>query len=58
MKCPHCEYEQDDVIKGDFYALPINVEREEKEQYHRSIQRKGVFACPSCSKMFIDLEGW
>ncbi len=61
MKCPHCEYEHgftwvgDNYTRiegehGDFYELPVEVKR-----YNGySEQSKYLYACPSCSKTFIE----
>ena len=54
MKCPHCEYfdKEIDGDDGDFYRLPIKMEREES---YRTEQRC-LYACPKCGKTFIDVR--
>ncbi len=60
MKCPHCNYEDgfnNDTLKtaegesGDFYELPVKMERTE---YGFQTRRVSLYACPECSKTFID----
>ena len=63
MECPHCQYkhgwcnESLKVIEGDkgkFFELPIEMER--PTGYLRgSSERKYVYGCPSCSKIFMEL---
>jgi hypothetical protein len=59
MICPHCEYVHGWNSKdlksvegkdGDFYKLPILVER---EGFYNS-DRRNLYACPSCFKTFVD----
>lgn len=63
MKCPHCGYkngwefdtdtlngEKIEGKDGDFFSLQIEMER---KQYYE-LERKELFACPSCKKTFID----
>ena len=59
MECPHCEYlhgwdsgEMKNIEgeKGEFYKLPIDVERDDYD----GVKRLPVHACPSCNKMFIE----
>ena len=62
MKCPHCNYvdgydaennHPDPGQQGDFYRLPVKMEREDPHSYYGSIENVPVLACPSCRKMFI-----
>ena len=62
MKCPHCDYVYDASIKypdqkGEFFRHPIDVERPDLGSYHSGVQKRGVYGCPNCNKMFIDM-GW
>jgi transposase-like protein len=61
--CPHCNYEyrvgypRDGVRevvgdKGDFYSLPIRMERTEEFGWGREYATP--YACPSCKKTFVD----
>lgn len=59
MKCPYCNYEhgwsneQSNVIegvKGDFYALPIKLEK--TDSFY--VDRKDLYACPDCLKVFVN----
>jgi hypothetical protein len=60
ITCPHCNYKhgwdieaQDDAPaeKGEFFALPVKVERESK---YYSDDRKTVYGCPDCLKLFLE----
>ena len=62
MKCPHCEYvdgwsaEKQARVDGDegcFYSLTNDIRAERKEMYDDE-SNLGVYACPSCKKVFID----
>jgi predicted RNA-binding Zn-ribbon protein involved in translation (DUF1610 family) len=63
MKCPHCgyahgsEWVDDDPVDvkgecGDFYELPLEVSR--TSLYNYSKQTRTLYACPSCTKTFIE----
>ncbi len=61
MKCPHCEYEnwwsseKLDIVEGDkgeFYQLPVDMTR---LPYSYREERVKLFACPNCSKTFVEL---
>lgn len=60
--CPHCGYThgtlwENEKFKeihgkdGDFYSLPIEMERE--HDYYTK-QTRQLYACPSCKKTFIE----
>lgn len=66
MKCPHCNYahgfywDGDDPVdicgdEGEFYRLPIGVERERRFSYNPEPERETLYACPKCGKTFIDI---
>lgn len=57
MKCPHCDYENGwsqekaehlEGNKGKFYKLSLPMTR-------RDDQLETLYACPNCSKTFINL---
>lgn len=59
MKCPKCTYENgyDDLTqdrlygdKGDFFRLPLRMEKEDSYGY---INRITLFGCPKCLNVFI-----
>jgi len=60
MKCPHCgyshkEYDFDTKTSsegehGDFYRLPIKIEREEFYDHDAN----AVLGCPACKKVFMN----
>ena len=61
MKCPHCGYHHGwcgetmasiEGERGTFYHLPVELERQAK--YTCAKERINLYACPSCSKTFID----
>lgn len=61
MKCPHCEYENiaiDDEERckngehGDFYELGVNAQR--PSDIYPYIEKKTIYVCPSCEKLFIN----
>lgn len=63
MKCPHCGYEHevwDDTIKkykkvgdrGDFFQLPIKMERAAPFGSWMSDESALVYACPKCGILF------
>lgn len=58
MKCPYCSYEHGwsvdknesiEGVRGEFYVLPIKLERE----YNYREERISLYACPICNKTFI-----
>ncbi len=65
MKCPHCDYVDNEYVKeenttkhvrvngseGAFYELPVKLERE--SDYGRT-QTAYLYACPACRKTFIE----
>lgn len=66
MKCPHCDYidgsywDDNDEYKtvdgeyGDFWRLPVKMERQEMADYHSDGRKQiPLVACPSCTKTFI-----
>jgi len=63
MKCPHCNYtdeynknapaEPNEDRQGDFYKLPIKMEREDPHSYYSSVENVPVIGCPSCRKVFL-----
>jgi len=67
MKCPNCDYkngwdwnDDDQHVEtkgkdGDFYTLPIKVERTENIFDTKTAR---VHACPSCKVVFIDDLGF
>ena len=52
--CPNCGY-TDDGDDGDFFELPVKVERENEYNYGygEKMGRRTLFACPKCRKTFI-----
>ena len=61
MKCPKCEYEHGysneqnnniDGAKGDFWEQPVPLERGSSW----NIERKRLYACPSCGVAFINVD--
>lgn len=59
MKCPHCEYEsgwsseKQEVVEGkcgEFYELPVHMTR----PYFYYEEKVKLFACPDCSKTFVE----
>lgn len=68
MKCPKCncahgfhwedeEYKEVKGILGEFWELPIKLERHVECDYHDSGERKAVvYGCPSCKIVFHDVE--
>ena len=59
MICPHCGYldgwssetcSRTNGVSGSFYKLPVKLERQE----HWETERTSLYACPECSKTFID----
>lgn len=65
MKCPYCEYEHGwsneklgDVKgdKGDFFTTNEENPLLRVDVYSwRRVERKEVFGCPSCGKLFIEV---
>lgn len=62
MKCPHCSYQygidwDDDELlsvegeQGKFWKLAIQMER---EQGWGPTEKTSLYACPGCSKTFIE----
>lgn len=60
MKCPHCGYEHgwsgESLNKiqgkaGEFYILPVQLER---DRSYGGVDRQQLYACPECTKTFID----
>jgi hypothetical protein len=59
MECPHCEYVPEDDCENEFYTLPVKVGRlEDRTNEYRGYYtaQKTVYACPECSKLFIEGE--
>ena len=69
MKCPHCEYldgyywdNDDNYVKadgahGDFWTMPIKMERNVGADYYSDGSRKAdLIGCPKCKKLFLDDE--
>lgn len=63
MICPHCNYEYGSIWngenyieaegkQGDFYKLPVMLEKAEKYSYQ--VDRVNLYACPCCKKTFIE----
>lgn len=65
MECPSCNYQDgyewidDKYVEvegehGDFYRLPIRLEREDNGSYYRSTESVAVFGCPNpeCRNVF------
>ena len=64
MKCTNCGYEDGwvpeklDVVEGEhgeFYILPINMERYDYTTSYNSKQEVSVVGCPKCGNMQIDI---
>lgn len=68
MECPHCNYrkgyywdEDDNYVeainegrdKGDFWSLPVKLERNENSYSFQNAQAS-LYACPKCTKTFIE----
>lgn len=70
MECPHCKYQhgfswyktesQDEKEfknvngeDGEFYRLPVKMQRGNRYGYDDEFET--LYACPSCSKTFIDI---
>lgn len=62
MKCPHCEYEHGwsgeemDVSKGkegEFFQLSNSIQMERSGSYGGTDKRY-VYGCPACNKLFMD----
>lgn len=60
MKCQFCGYfhgwndeklEHEEGDRGDFYKLPIMIERE--GDYMKDVDREKVYACPKCKTVFL-----
>ena len=60
MKCPHCNYEDYSIdkngkykegVEGRFYRLPISMER---QSYYGEKDRREVYGCPACHKIFME----
>jgi len=63
MECPHCHYTHgwsNELCKsitghdGDFYKLPIKMERDSRGTYRCGSEQTPLYACPSCFKTFIE----
>jgi len=67
MECPHCsykhgycwdknnEYKEHEGEHGDFWKLPINMERQVARDYYCDGNKTAeLMACPACKKTFID----
>jgi hypothetical protein len=61
MRCPLCKYlvgynsdtrKDEEPEEGDFYKLPIQMERNEYGRY--PLERTTVYACPKCKQLFIE----
>ena len=62
MECPKCKYEdrwlsaKEVWIKGtegDFFRLPISLERKSDEIYYREKDTADVYGCPNCNNVFM-----
>lgn len=64
MKCPHCEYkhgyewvkeanEKIEGDKGDFFSLPIKMEREAPWEPKEEEQ---IYGCPNCGILFMNVN--
>lgn len=62
MKCPHCEYQHgldwnEDELEnvegeqGEFWKLTLELER---QRGWSPAEKTSLYACPRCSKTFID----
>ena len=51
IKCPSCNYSEETGSHGEFYRLPIMLERKSPDWY--SIQQVRIYGCPKCKKTFI-----
>ena len=70
MKCPNCDYkdgwnwEGDNVDdyketvgdEGQFWELPVKMEREVRFSYDPVPERQTLYGCPACGMTFIEVQ--
>ncbi len=70
MECPFCNYKEGEYDykkkkkiggkEGDFFKLSNDVEmiRRDEGSYTRTHEKRNIYGCPKCKKIFMDNWGW